>query len=101
MGDIDILIPKKHVKALEFKSDFTPDIRANRAGKKIKVGFSRNNEMEGLGFKLLEQHIVNEDTGSGSTLLQRYMVSERGLYNGSKLDGLGERRFQNNNVYIG
>ena len=53
----DILNPKRHVKALEFKSEFGNDIRSDRQGNKVTVGFSRSNQLEGLGFKLVERII--------------------------------------------
>jgi hypothetical protein len=67
-----------------------------RRGSKITIGFSKNGFLNGLAFVVGQQTI-----NPSSTHDVGYHLIERGYYKNSQLNGLGERRFRNGNVYIG
>jgi hypothetical protein len=53
LRQLDLLLPKKHAKALTFELEFSSDLLVSRKSSKISVGFSKNKHIEGLGFTLL------------------------------------------------
>lgn len=66
-----------------------------RRGTKVTIGFAKSGLLNGLAIILAYK---SEDLESRNFNIQ---LVERGLYKNQQLNGLGERRFKNGNVYIG
>lgn len=67
-----------------------------RRGGKVTVGFMKNGFINGLAFSLSMQSNNKECLHD----LDAQLI-ERGYYKNGQLNGMGERRFRNGNVYLG
>lgn len=74
----------------------TKDFEVIRRSSKITVGFTKSGFLNGLAF-IVSQQSINPNCVHDTA----YHMIERGYYKNSQLNGLGERRFRNGNVYVG
>jgi hypothetical protein len=68
-----------------------------RRGSKITIGYTKNGFLNGLGIVIGYKVDPNGMTIDNSSV----QLIERGYYKNQQLNGLGERRFKNGNVYVG
>jgi hypothetical protein len=68
-----------------------------RRGSKITIGYTKNGFLNGLGIVIGYKVDPNGITIDNSSV----QLIERGYYKNQQLNGLGERRFKNGNVYVG
>lgn len=68
-----------------------------RRGSKITIGYTKNGFLNGLGIVIGYKVDPNGMTIDNSSI----QLIERGYYKNQQLNGLGERRFKNGNVYVG
>ena len=103
IGDYDFLIGRKHARALNYDIEKISNIGVQKIGNKINIGFNKNGLINGLGFCMLVRGAhggLNLDTHRNEDEFELKLI-ERGYYINSQLNGLGEKWFQNGNMYIG
>ena len=89
--NLSTLIPIHHLRALNFELK-APHMEVIKRHTTITIGYHKGGFLNGLGVILLKD--TDKDDGS-------YSLLEKGYYKDSQLDGVGEKRFQNGNLYIG